>query len=304
MLNYTFSNVVVKNVKFKKGGNLIRNIFALLVLSVFLVGCLAVGTFAAEDSNNHEFTNQPTEGQVTTMVEPGFEYEDIDILMKEVSEAITQQTGELENTKAITPKTYALFINENKTCTGADFGGCDSEAIDGSPALDHASGTNLGGFADAGVNCSYAFEKTHGKSVAWIGNRISVCEDYDTNDTQGSCTINFSGDAEGGMSLTGSYPVVGNWVCAWAEVYDLTDKKLIDQFHAWNVKNYSNTNFPVTFDPSGTVTLKAGHVYDFRMVIYTEAFDNLGFNTSSVDFYSNRRGNDGLDYDQISFQWN
>jgi hypothetical protein len=92
-------------------------------------------------------------------------------------------------------------------------------------------------------------------------------------------------------------------VAVWAEIYDETDDELVAQYDDWYIQNQITT-INRSHDEGGTVTLIAGHVYQFRMVLYTEAYDLLGLgNITYADCYNGARGNDGLDYSSIVLNW-
>ena len=225
------------------------------------------------------------------------QYYDIETIMKEVSDQISEQMDE----NVVEPtRYYYLWIDEDKTCTGADFGYSYSRISYGNPARSHNWGTSYGGWADALVNCSTApGVRTDGQAWAWVGNRISVGSN--NSKTQEICDISFFGDVYG--RITNSLVTSGGQVAVWGEVYDCTDQTLVAQFTDWN-GNQPGT-YSRYFDPSGTCTLKKNHIYDFRMVVWVRAFDSIGADPvgSSSDFYSNGYGSDGLDYDSITFEW-
>lgn len=262
------------------------------MLSVLILTSFGTGAMASEAVTDQKTISSQNSNN-------GFLYPDKKTLMENVSAQITQQMEEKEKAAVDTTRSYSLFIGEDKTCTGADYGLADYTVVNGSPDCDYTWGTAYGGYADAAIDVDMVTQKTRGTSWAWVGNRIGV---YENNGmTQGSCTVDFDGWVEGSLWQT-AY-TTGAQVVVWAEIYDLTDDQLVKQFDDW----YEQNKITLINDPYNereTVTLEAGHIYDFRMVLYTEAFDLIGTNCICyADCYSGAHGNDGLDYTSIDFNW-
>ncbi|CFY09704.1 Uncharacterized [Syntrophomonas zehnderi OL-4] len=262
------------------------------VLSLFFLSSLGTGAIASESTIDQDTMS-------IQIIDKGFIYPNMETLMKNVSTQITRQFKKEKQSLTKLMRTSSLKIGTDKTYTSADYGSAYYTVVNGTPDCQYTWGTTSGGYADAAIDVDMVTQNTRGTSWAWVGNRVSI----QANDglTQDSCRVDFDGWVKGSLYQT-AY-LTGSQVAVWAEIYDETDDELVVQYEDWYIQNQVTT-INRAHDEGGTVTLKAGHVYQFRMVLYTEAYDLVGLgNITYADCYNGARGNDGLDYSSIILNW-
>ena len=269
-----------------------KKIVIYLILSIVFLSCSSAGAMASESIADQDTISIQN-------INGGFLYPDMKTLMENVSVQITKQFKKEEQSGIKFMRTSSLKIGTDKTYTSADYGSAYYTVVNGTPDYQYTWGTTSGGYADAAIDVDMVTRNTRGTSWAWAGNRVSI--QANNGLTQDSCSIDFNGWVKGSLYQT-AY-LTGAQVAVWAEIYDETDDELVAQYDDWYIQNQITT-INRSHDEGGTVTLIAGHVYQFRMVLYTEAYDLLGLgNITYADCFNGARGNDGLDYSSIVLNW-
>lgn len=214
----------------------------------------------------------------------------------EVSEKIIEQ---IKQEVPVTRASTGLKIGTNYTSTSADYASTSQQIDFGSSTISRKAGTDSNGWAD----CKVALSQQYGNGKAWAFFQDSFTIQANGSQTARNCQITFKSDGNvDGYLYHSTDAYCGSQVAVWAEVYDLTDDNLVDQFTGWYKQN-EDGGFSKALNISGTVNLKAGHNYSFLMVLYTEAYNYVPTYYAWADSYSGKCDGYGLDYGSVKLTW-
>lgn len=204
-----------------------------------------------------------------------------------------------------TDSTISVPIGTNKTFTWGNAGNSANDG-DGFGTYGHGFGyANEPGWADAGV---YMIAVGEAGSWAWIGNEIEV-----SGSGSRSATISFDGDWK--AQLQTLLPTKGSTAAGKVRVsvYDLTTYDDIGgkTFFDKEMSGYMPADNGSISD-SITVTLEAGHSYALRFGVSAAVDCNYYQDQAAANLcdgsvwgeWTPEPGGFGVNYDEISLQWN